>query len=608
MNHIKPAVALLGYTRNYRGWMILAFAVLLGELLLSFVTPLVMSVTIDSVLGGAPLNTPWYFTWIMELGGGIGYIRSHIIIMSVLIVLMAALSGGLSFLRPCLTNSAAFSIARDISDRYYDHVQKLPFAYHAAAKTGDLIQRAISDIDTIRRFFSSQMLEFLRTIFLLVVGFVLMAALNLPLTLISFALFPVIVVDSLLFIPKIDRIANKFEEQDGRVYTVIQENLTGMRVVRAFGREAFEREKLFGENETLREHLLALNHKLVELWFSLDLLSGFQLALITIVGVLFTVAGKITLGQYTAFLAYTRIFLQPVQDFGKLLGAMTRTRIAVRRVEEIMEVAEEDPTADGETPPLTGDITFEQVGFSYENSPVLKDLSFTIHGGETVAILGGTGSGKTTLVSLLGRLYEPDAGRITIGGVDIREIRKEYLRDRIGMVMQEPYLYSKTVGENIGIKRTDFSREQIREAARTACVHQDISEFPEGYDTVIGERGVTLSGGQKQRVAIARAMIAESDILIFDDALSAVDTQTDRDIRMALRQRRKGVTTIIISHRVSTLMEADRIFVLKGGAIAEAGTHQELLERPGGIYRRVYEIQTADALAGAQEACTGTGR
>lgn len=608
MNQKKPAAALKDYTCGYRGRLILAFAVLLGELLLSFVTPLVLSVTIDCVLGGAPLNTPWYFTWIITLCGGIGYIRSHIIIMSALIVLMAALSGGMSFLRPCLTNSAAFSIAQDISDKYYDHVQKLPFKYHAAAKTGDLIQRATSDIDTIRRFFSSQVLEFLRTIFLLVLGFVLMASINLPLTLISFILFPVIVADSLLFIPKIDRIANRFEEQDGRVYTVIQENLTGMRVVRAFGREAFEREKLFGENETLRGHLLALNHKLVELWFSLDLLSGFQLALITIVGVLFAVTGKITLGQYTAFLAYTRIFLQPIQDFGKLLGSLTRTRIAVRRVEEIMAEPAEDPVTDGKTPPLTGDIAFEQVGFSYENGNVFKDLNLTIYGGETVAILGGTGSGKSTLVSLLERLYEPDSGRITIGGVDIREIQKGYLRDRIGMVMQEPYLYSKTVGQNIGIKHPNFSLEQIQEAARIACVHRDISEFSDGYDTVIGERGVTLSGGQKQRVSIARAIIAESDILIFDDALSAVDTQTDHDIRMALRQRRNGVTTIIISHRVSTLMEADRIFVLKGGIIAEAGTHEELLERPGGIYRQVYEIQTTDVPVFEREETAKNGR
>lgn len=594
MNQKKSAAAVWDYTQGYRGRLTLAFAVLLGELLLSFVTPLVLSVTIDSVLGGMPLNTPWYFTWILNLCGGITYIRSHIIIMSVLIVVMAALSGGLSFLRPCLTHSAAFSIAQKISDHYYDHVQKLPFAYHAGAKTGDLIQRAISDIDTIRRFFSSQLLEFLRTLFLLVVGFFLMASLNLPLTLISFILFPVIVADSMVFIPKIDKIANDFEEQDGRVYTVIQENLTGMRVVRAFGREAFERDKLYVENEKLRAHLIAFNHKLVELWFSLDLLSGLQLSLITVVGVIFTATGRITLGQYTAFLAYTRIFLQPIQDFGKVLGSMTRTRIAVRRVEEIMAEPEEDPVANGKRPPLHGDITFNHVNFAYDSAPVFEDLSFTIHGGETIAILGGTGSGKTTLVSLLQRLYDPDSGCITIGGTDVQEIQKEYLRDRIGMVMQEPYLYSKTIGKNIGIKRSEFTPEEIQEAAKIACVHEDIVSFPEGYETVIGERGVTLSGGQKQRVAIARAIIAESDILIFDDALSAVDTQTDQNIRSALKQRRKGVTTIIISHRVSTLMEADRIFVLKGGKIAEAGTHEELLTVPDGIYRRVYEIQTSD--------------
>lgn len=608
MNPKKPAAAILGYTQGFRVRLMLAFAVLLGELLLSFVTPLVLSVTIDSVLGGGPLNAPWYFSWILNLCGGITYIRSHIMIMAVLIVVMAALSGGLSFLRPCLTHSAAFSIAQRIGDDYYDHVQKLPFAYHASAKTGDLIQRAISDIDTIRRFFSSQALEFLRTIFLLVLGFFLMASLNLPLTLISFLLFPVIVADSLFFIPKIDKIAGEFEEQDGRVYTVIQENLTGMRVVRAFGREAFERDKFSGENEKLRKQLIAFNHKLVELWFSLDLLSGVQLAMITIVGVIFTVTGRITLGQYTAFLAYTRIFLQPIQDFGKLLGSMTRTRIAVRRVEEIMAEPEEDQVLEGVTPPLKGDITFNHVGFAYDSTPVFTDLNVTIRGGETVAILGGTGSGKTTMISLLQRFYDPQSGNISIGGTDIAKIQKEYLRDRIGMVMQEPYLYSRTIAENIGIKRPDFGRDTIEEAAAIACVHTDIAAFPQQYETVIGERGVTLSGGQKQRVAIARAIIADSDILIFDDSLSAVDTQTDRDIRAALKQRREGVTTLIISHRISTLMEADRIFVLKDGKIAEAGTHGELLSLPDGIYRRVYQIQTADVAALSEGQSARNGR
>lgn len=581
-----------GYTSGCRGRLLAAFLLLICELLLSFVTPLVLSVTIDSVLGNAPLNTPWYFTWLLNLCGGIDYIRGHIFIMSLLMVGMAVLSGALAFLRPCLTSSGAFGAAQRLRDRYYAHVQKLPFSYHASAQTGDLIQRATSDIDTVQRFLSNILLELLRTVFMLIVGFFLMASLNLPLTLLSFVMVPPILLDSLWFIKKLDRTAEAMEAQESRVFTVIQENLTGARVVRAFGREKFELTKMVGENEQLREKLIRFYRMLTRLWWSLDMLSGIQLALITISGVVFAVHGHITVGQYTAFMSYSMLFLMPVQNFGRVLGAFSKAQIAAGRIEEIMAVPEEDPVSSGLTPPLSGDIVFHHVDFAYDKAPVLSDLNLSIHGGETVAILGGTGSGKSTLVELLQRLYDPTGGSITIGGCDIQTMNKHHLRDRIGIVMQEPYLYSKTIGQNIGIKSTNPDRNEIEQAARIACVHDDIMEFADAYDTVVGERGVTLSGGQKQRVAIARAILADSDILIFDDALSAVDTRTDQSIRMALKQRRQGVTTIIISHRISTLMEADRIFVLSGGSVAEAGTHAELLALPNGIYRRVYEIQT----------------
>ena len=584
--------AIWGYTQGYRGRLALAFVILICELLLSFVTPLVLSVTIDSVLGSKPLNAPWYFAWILELCGGLAYIREHIVVMAALFVVMAALSGLLSFLRPCLTNSAAFQITKTLRDRYYAHVQRLPFSYHASAQTGDLIQRATSDMDMVQRFLSNVLLELLRTVFLVGVGFFLMASLNLPLTLISFVLIPVIVADSLWFMKRIDKHVERFEVQESKVFTVIQENLTGARVVRAFGREKFELDKMTGENEALRQEQIRFNTELAYLWLSLDVLSGLQIALVTILGVIFTVQGRITLGQYTAFLSYVTIFLMPISNFGRVLGATSRTQIAVDRIEEIFAAEEEDPVESGLTPPLDGDIVFDHVRFAYDKTPVLEDLNLTIHGGETVAILGGTGSGKSTLIQLLQRLYDPDSGHITIGGVDLRDMQKQHLRGHIGIVMQEPYLYSKTIGQNIGIKSAQPDQAAIENAAKIACVHEDICAFDQGYETVIGERGVTLSGGQKQRVAIARAILGDSDILIFDDALSAVDTRTDQSIRAALKQRRTGVTTIIISHRISTLMEADRIFVLSGGQVAEQGTHAELIQNPEGIYRRVYDIQT----------------
>lgn len=590
--NIHPMRALWGYTKGERALFVLGFLLLLAELLLSFVSPLVLSVTIDSVLGSIPLNTPWYFTWIMNLSGGISYIKTHIWVMSVLMVIMAALSGLLSFLRPTILNSAAFSINERLFARFYDHVQRLPYSYLVSANTGDLLQRATSDMHTIRKFYRNQCLDFLRTLFLVVIGFFLMASLNLPLTIIAFLPFPVIVAFSLFFVPKIDKVAEKYEAQDGHLHSVIQENITGKRVVQAFGRGSFEKEKLEKENKKYRILAIAFNQKLVELWFGLDLLAGLELTLITVAGVVFTVRGHITLGQFTAFLAYTRIFLGPVQDFGKVLGAITRTKVAVRRVEEILLEPEEDPVAEGISPPMNGEIELSHVSFAYGENQVFRDLNLIIRPGETIAILGGTGSGKSTLAALLVRLYDPDSGRITIGGTDIRKINKHHLRSRIGMMMQEPYLYSKTIRENIGIRSTDFSLGEIQEAAKAACIHEDITAFPEGYETVIGERGVTLSGGQRQRTSIARSIIGNCDILIFDDTLSAVDTRTDREIRAALKARQKAATTIIISHRITTLMEADRIVVLGSGTVQESGTHAELMQIPDGIYRRVYEIQT----------------
>lgn len=593
MNNKKPLLpCLLRYTRGYRIRFVLAFALIFGELAGSFVTPLVLSVTIDSVLGNAPLNAPWYFGWIITLLGGLENIRSHMLIMPILLVVMALLTGLMSFGRPCLIWSAVSAIEKDIRDRYYSHVQRLPFSYHATAQTGDLIQRATSDIDTLSRFLHNHMLELCRTILMLSAGFVIMSALNLPITLVCFSVMPVIVLVSMGFVKQIDALWETAEKCDSRSYTVIQENLTGMRVVRAFGRQRFELDKFRDANDKNRSALLKFYHKLVRLWFSLDLLGGIQFAAVTIMGVIFAVRGIISVGQFTALVTYAGIFLNPIQSLGRHLSAISQTRIAVSRIEEVLDAPEEDFVTDGCTGSLKGDIVFDHVSFAYGDTPVLKDLSMTIPGGSTIAILGGTGSGKTTLVTLLQRLYDPQSGTITVGGTPLNSFQKHHLRNRIGMVMQEPFLYSRTIRENIGIKSAELEDARIENAARIACVHDDIREFQDGYDTVLGERGVTLSGGQKQRVAIARAIIEDCDILIFDDALSAVDTATDASIRAALKARQDGVTTIIISHRISTLREADRIFVLSDGKIAESGSHEELLRLPDGIYHRVYDIQT----------------
>jgi len=584
--------ALFGYVKGYRFYLVLSLALMFAELLLTFVSPLVLSVTIDSVLDDNALNAPAYFIWFINAVGGVSYIRRNLWIMAVAMVALQAVRGLLTFVRAYANNKASESSIKRLRDRLYSHVQSLPFRYHVSAQTGDLIQRATSDVDTIRRFISGSLLEFARTILLFVIGIFVMADIDIPLTFISLALSPVIVVTSMLYFKKIQKLFTDVEKADSDVFTIIQENLTGARVVRAFGRQRFELDKFDVGNEKLRKEIVRLNDMFAYLWGTLDVVSGAQIVLVSVFGIIFAVNGSITLGQYTAFMTYVFIFLWPLRGFGRVLSDFGRTLIAVGRVEEVLSEKEEEDSKEGLTPDLSKDIVFKDVCFSYEGHEVLKNLNMTVKGGQTAAILGGTGSGKSTLVQLLQRLYDHQSGTISIGGIDITRIKKSYLRSRIGIVLQEPFLYSKTILENIAIKMEKPDVEKVHEAARVASIHHDIESFEKGYDTIVGERGVTLSGGQKQRVAIARALINDSDILIFDDSLSAVDTKTDASIREALKSRRQGTTTFIISHRITTLMEADRIFVLKDGRVAEEGTHDELMQL-GGIYRKTYDIQSS---------------
>ncbi|MGI6576700.1 MAG: ABC transporter ATP-binding protein [Eubacteriales bacterium] len=588
--------ALFGYVKGFRHLLLISLILMFVELLLTFVSPLFLSVTIDSILDTKPLtDIPEYFVWFINAVGGVEHIRKNLWIMAISMIGLQAIRGFLTFSRSYTTNRASEGTIKKLRDRLYSHVQNLPFKYHVSAQTGDLLQRATNDIDTIRRFVAGSLLEFVRTILLFAIGIFVMARLHVPLTVLSLIMAPFIVGTSLFFFRKIQKLFTEVEEADSAVFTVVQENLTGARVVRAFGRQRFELDKFNVANKYLRDEIIKLNNMFAYLWGSLDFISGAQIVLVAVFGIIFAVKGSLTLGQYTAFTSYVFIFLWPLRAFGRVLSDFGRTLIAAGRVQEILDEKEEEGFNEGQEPDIGGDIVFDNVCFSYDNQEVLKNLNMTIKGGQTVAILGGTGSGKSTLVQLLQRLYDIQGGSITISGVDIRDIKKSYLRSRIGIVLQEPFLYSKTILENIAIKMDKPDIEKVREAARVAAIHDDIESFERGYDTVVGERGVTLSGGQKQRVAIARALISESDILIFDDSLSAVDTKTDASIRDALKTRRQGTTTFIISHRITTLMEADKIFVLKDGKVAEEGTHEELMKIDG-IYKRTYDIQSSQVV------------
>ena len=589
----EAVLALLRYTRGFRLPILLSFLLMALELILGFISPLVLAVTIDSVLDTKPVNVAWYFSWFVPAVGGVEVIRRNLWIMAAAILGMTLLSGLVRFARARLNTRAGEGSVRRLRDRLYAHIQRLPYRWHAAAQTGDVIQRATTDVDTVRRFLSGMLLEFVRTILMVLVGAAVMFTINTTLALITIGMVIPVALVSVFNDTATTEIYTDQEEAEGRLFTVIQENVTGIRVVRAFGRSGFELDKFSAANEENRRKLLKVDYTFASLWATLDLLCGMEYAAVLIVGILLAVRGNLTIGQFTVFVSYVFTFFWPIRGFGRVLSELSRTLVAAGRLEEILQAEEEADLETGSEPSLRGDIDFRDVSFSYGDNPVLQHLDMHIPGGSTAAILGGTGSGKSTLTLLLQRLYDADSGKIAIGGTDLREISKAHLRSHIGIVLQEPFLYSRSILQNIDLRSPEPDRALAEAAAKDASVHEDILSFEQGYDTVVGERGVTLSGGQKQRVAIARALAGNGDILVFDDSLSAVDTRTDAAIRDALRARRQGVTTLIISHRVTTLMEADRIFVLKDGRVAEEGTHEELMALEGGIYRRTFEIQSA---------------
>ncbi len=450
-----------------------------------------------------------------------------------------------------------------------------------------------------------------RTVFLVVTSFVMMLYMNVKLSLVVLAFVPVVVLYSAVFYRLIAKRFVDADEAEGELSTVVQENATGVRVVRAFGREKFEMDRFREKNEIFAKLWIRLGTLSGLYWGIGDLITGFQVVAVIVLGTIEAVHGTISVGEFIAFASYNTTLVWPIRGLGRILSDMSKAGVSFERVDYIIRAEEEAYTGQGrkEGTGRTGtfDIRFEHVNFAYESGKeVLSDVDFSIPQGYTFGILGGTGSGKSTIVQLLTRLYELEdgQGRISIGGRDIREIPLEQLRSCIGMVLQEPFLYSRTIRENIAACAPGASMEEIRRAAETACVDESVMSFPDGYDTLVGERGVTLSGGQRQRVAIARMLLQKAPILVFDDSLSAVDSQTDSMIRKALSDDMEQATVILISHRITTLMGADQILVLNQGRVEEMGTHYELIRKQG-IYRRIYDIQMSqddrEQMGGAED-------
>jgi ATP-binding cassette subfamily B protein len=487
---------------------------------------------------------------------------------------------------------ASEKIAKNIRDTLYNHLQHLPFEYHVKAKTGDIIQRCTSDVETIRRFIAVQFVEVGRAFFMITIALAFMIPMSKKMTLVSMCLVPLIFSFAYIFFRKVKSAFQESDEAEGRLSAVLQENLTGVRVVRAFSRQAFEIDKFDEKNTEYRDKTYRLIWLLAVYWSSSDLVCLIQIGAVIILGTYWAAIGEISLGTLLAFSSYVGMLLWPVRQLGRVLTDMGKTMVSVERINEILQEETENLGSSERVSEIKGDIRFSNVTFSYEKQkPILQNVSFEVKEGQTIAILGPTGSGKTTLVHLLGRLYDYESGSITINGKELKEMDKMAVRKAVGLMLQETFLFSKTIHHNIGLAKERYEVSEVEEAAKIACVHDVIETFEKGYETAVGERGVTLSGGQKQRVAIARMLMNEYPILIFDDSLSAVDTETDMHIRRALKERNKNATTFIISHRLNTLAEADVILVLEHGKVTQFGTHTELLMQEG-LYKRIWAIQS----------------
>lgn len=580
-------------------WFFAAILSTVGLALTNMLTPQIVRVTVDSVIGSEPFDLPPFLVDLLNRLGGAEVLRDNLWMIGILIVGIAVFGFAFFYGSRVFNTKAAETLVKTMRDKVFRHLLALPDAWYGNNRTGDIIQRCTSDINMVKDFLSEQLVAVFRIVVMLVLSLFFMFSLHTGLTLIALAGVPVLLTTSLVFHRKVSPEFRICDENEGKLSAIVQENLTGVRVVRAFGREVCEKEKFDAQNRYYMGLWDRVNKMFCRYWSVADLIANTQIMLLVVFGAVFAIRGELSAGAYIAFLSYNGYLTWPIRQLGRVISEMSKAGVSLRRIEDILNAAPErdEPGAERVTTDYRGDIVFDRVSFSFDGkTPVLEDISFTVPAGKTVGILGGTGSGKSTLVRLLDRLYPlPEgSGTITVGGTDIRRLRAAELRSNIGFVLQEPYLFSRTIGENLRLAKLTATDAELRAAAHIACLDSAVEGFPSGYDTFVGERGVTLSGGQKQRAAIARTLVQDTPILIFDDSLSAVDTETDATIRARLAEREGRATTLLISHRTATLMHTDRIVVLDRGRVAEIGTHGELLAK-NGIYRRIYEIQNGGA-------------
>lgn len=587
MKKIKRIFSLMGNKKHY---LLLMIFMSLVVVFTSLVNPLIISFVFDSVLENNPPTNPFIIA-MTDVLGGVSAFKQNLYLAGLLVVAFALISAIAQYYRGKANGITSETVSQNLRNELYNHIQYLPYSYHQQSQTGDLIQRVTSDVDTIRRFLANQISEFVFGIFTIIMAGIILFSIHIPLALISLISIPILILYAYFFFKAIQEAFLASDESEAVLTTILQENVDGTRVVKAFNRERYELEKFKKANLDHRDKSVHLIKILGQYWGISDLIVLLQSFATILAGIYFSKQNQISVGDFIVFVSYISFILYPIRNLGRILSDFGKVSVSFDRLLEILDYPIEDIET-GVTPEIKGHIVFDEVSFHYDDAEndVLMDLSFEIEAGQTVAIMGPTGSGKSSLVHLLTKLYNYH-GHIYLDGVELKTIQSRYLRRHIGLVLQEPFLFSKSIYDNIKLANPTAEMDEVVKAAKVASVDRVINEFDQGYDTMVGEKGVTLSGGQKQRIAIARVIINQCPILIFDDSLSAVDAQTDLNIRQQLAQLSKETTTIIITHRVNSAMSADKILVLEEGRIKQAGTHQELIKQKG-LYQQIYEIQS----------------
>ncbi len=575
----------------------MAIAAMVVSSLLLYVAPLIPTIVIDGVLFESGDGPTAFERFVLRLMGGEEFVASNLWWTAVVILMLTAVAGVFAYFRGVWSALATERIIQRMRDDLYRRLQRAPLGFIDKSETGDLIQRCTSDVDTLRIYLSVHVVEIARALAMLIVPLPIMLLVSPLMTLVSVLLLPFIVVFAVFYFRRIRTAFLHVDEAESALTSSVQENITGIRVVRAFAQQEQECDRFGERNATHRDLDNHLYRVLAWFWSLSDLMCMAQKILVVGTGLVLLGTGRLEVGAFFFFLTVVGMFVWPIRQMGRILADLGKAQVAFGRIEHILGQPEESDGEQGvhlHSEAISGAITFSGVSFSHDDSPVLDDVSIDIEPGSTVALVGPSGCGKSTIINLLMRFYEPDQGRIELDGVPLSDIDRGSLRSNLSVVMQEPFLFSRSLRDNLMMGRNDAEQRDIVEAATVAAIHDSIMEFDEGYSTVVGERGMTLSGGQRQRLSIARALLRDPAVLILDDALSAVDTRTERAILTALKERHHRHTTIIIAHRLTTVMQADEVFVMDRGRVVDRGTHAALLERDG-LYRQFWDIQQSGA-------------